>query len=262
MKISSETAQLLLAKAHEYNRHGFIAEDPIAVPHAFTQQADIEIAGFLTATIAWGNRKSILTNAQRMMSLMDHAPAQFVEQHQPQDLKRFEGFVHRTFNAADVQFFIHRLGELYRAGSGLEDLFLKGYRLHGSVKAAICEAHGMFFQGDFLPRSRKHFSNPERGSAAKRLNMFLRWMVRQDAHGVDFGLWRSFHAKDLMLPLDVHTGNVARQLGLLHRKANDWKAVEEVTAALREIDPKDPIRLDYALFALGVVEGWKAPSSR
>jgi uncharacterized protein (TIGR02757 family) len=248
-----ELKDFLDKKADQYNRPSFISSDPIQVPKQFTQKENIEIAAFLTATISWGNRAAIIKNALRLMELMDNRPFDFVAGASDADFKILKSFVHRTFNGEDCIYFIRSLKNICKNHGGLENVFATGYRKEGSVKAALAFFHSVFFEisGE---RTRKHIANVERGASAKRLNMFLRWLIRNDSAGVDFGLWNRIPAQALMLPLDVHTGNVARKLGLLNRKQNDWKAVEEVTATLRKFDPHDPVKYDFALFGLGIFE--------
>jgi uncharacterized protein (TIGR02757 family) len=231
----------------KYNKPAFIGNDPVSIPHLFNKKEDIEIAGLLAATIAWGNRKSIIVNASKLVKWMDLEPHDFILNHGKADLKAFEKFVHRTFNGKDCIFFIQSLRNIYSEHGDLESTF-KGKDL----KERIVHFRKIFLETKHLKRSEKHISDPGSGSAAKRLCMFLRWMVRRDNKGVDFGIWKSISPSELCLPLDVHTGNVSRALGLLHRKQNDWKAVEEVTAMLREFDKNDPVKYDFALFGLGV----------
>lgn len=240
-------------KALKYNQPFFIETDPIQVPKNFSEKENIEIAAFLTATISWGNRLSIIKNAIKLTALMDNQPHKFVLNASNDELKSLERFVHRTFNGNDCRFFILSLKNIYQNHGGLQAVFDTGFKKENSVKSSLKEFYNVFFEigGE---RSRKHVSNVEKGASAKRLNMFLRWMVRNDKCGVDFGLWNGIPQSALMLPLDVHTGNVARKLGLLQRKANDWKAVEEVTQKLRNFDPEDPVKYDFALFGLGVFE--------
>lgn len=245
--------EFLDAKVEQYNRPFFIESDPISIPHHFHTKEDIEIAGFLTATISWGNRTSILKNALRFMDLMDNSPYDFVMNHQETDLERMEGFVHRTFNASDLIVFITALKQLYTYENGLEGVF-NSYQTTDSLQPAIHHLKQLFFAVPHLPRTRKHLSDPLNGSAAKRINMFLRWMVRKDDAGVDFGIWKTISPAILSCPLDVHSGNVARKLGLLHNKQNNAKAVHELDMALRKLDSQDPVKYDYALFGLGVFE--------
>jgi uncharacterized protein (TIGR02757 family) len=243
--------EFLSQKTELYNNPSFIETDPISVPHRFDKKEDIEIAGFLTASIAWGNRTTIIKNATRLMQLMDNAPYDFVLNFQPKDLQRFKNFKHRTFQYSDLQFFLTSLQNIYRNHHGLEAVF--GI-YPDNMKTAIENFRTVFLQSPHLPRSEKHISSPLKNSACKRINMFLRWMVRNDKKGVDFGIWKTVSPSALMLPLDVHTGNVARKVRLLSRKQNDWKAVEEVTQKLREFNPEDPVIYDFALFGLGVFE--------
>jgi uncharacterized protein (TIGR02757 family) len=249
-----ETKQLLDRKAKQYNCREFIDTDPIQIPHRFSRKEDIEIAGLLTATIAWGQRKSIINNADRLMRLMDNAPYDFVCNAQESELVGLEHFVHRTFNGKDCRFFIESLRNIYHNHNGLEAVFTKGYQAEGSVFAALHYFREVFLAVPHEQRVQKHLSDVTANSSAKRLNMFLRWMVRQDTTGVDFGLWKEIPMSALMLPLDVHTGDVARAYGLLSRKQNDWKAVEEITAILRQFDTHDPIRYDFALFGIGAFD--------
>ncbi len=240
-------------KAQQYESFDFIEVDPIQIPHQFSLKEDIEISGFLAATIAWGNRKSIINNAQKMMQLMDQAPYDFIMNHKEKDLARFEGFVHRTFNAEDLRYFIKALRYVYQEHQGLEQLFSQ-QATPKSLQEAIHHFKKVFFSLPHQQRTQKHVSDPLKGSAAKRLNMYLRWMVRSNKNGVDFGLWPSLHPRQLSCPLDVHSGNVARKLKLLKRKQNDGKALLELDTALRKMDPEDPVKFDYALFGLGVFE--------
>lgn len=241
-------------QSDRYNTRAFICDDPISIPHQFTRKEDIEISAFLTATISWGNRKSIVANANKMMLLMDQDPFQFVMNHDLADLKRLEKFVHRTFNAVDLIQFIQSLKHFYVHAGGMESVFTQGMIGHTNTAAAISGFKEKFFEGFRSSRSDKHVSDPSRGSAAKRINMFLRWMVRHDTRGVDFGLWRNIPMSSLSIPLDIHTGNIARKLGLLHRKQNDRKAVEELDAQLRSFDSIDPVKYDFALFGLGAMK--------
>ncbi|MBN1651168.1 MAG: TIGR02757 family protein [Bacteroidales bacterium] len=236
----------------KYNQIDFIENDPIQIPHQFTLKEDIEISGFLAASIAWGQRPVIIRNAIRMMEMMDFAPYDFILNSTPNDLKVFEGFKHRTFQAVDMQFFIVSLQNIYQNYGGLEKVFENGFK--HNAKTALIDFNRLFFSISHLSRSEKHLSNPARNSAAKRLNMFLRWMIRNDDKGVDFGLWKNCSPAQLMLPLDVHTGRIGRGLGLLERKQNDWKAVEEITRNLRLFDKSDPVKYDFALFGYGVNE--------
>lgn len=238
-------------KVRLYNTPDFIELDPIRIPHQFTEKEDIEIAGFLTAVISWGNRKSILTNAGKMMKLMGNSPYEFIMNHQENHLKKLDGFVHRTFNAIDLKVFISALKFLYSERGGLKGIFNQ-YQTPDSLQPAIHHFKQEFFSMPHPVRSRKHISDPMEGSAAKRINMYLRWMIRNDNHGVDFGIWKNISPSILSCPLDVHTGNIARKLGLLHRSQNDAKALAELDTSLRLLDPADPVKYDFALFGLGV----------
>ncbi len=249
-----ELKAFLEEKHDQYNRPAFISSDPIQVPHSFSNEKDIEISGFLTAVIAWGQRTTIIRNAFRLMSLMDHAPAGFLLHASGKEWDRFGKFVHRTFNATDTLFFLQTLQRMLKGHGGLKEAFLRGYRRSGSLDDGIRSFREEFFLAPHAARTRKHLPDIDRGASAKRINMFLRWMVRQDPRGVDFGLWKEIPAAALYLPLDVHTGKVARKLGLLQRKQDDWKAVLELTARLREFCPEDPVKYDYALFGLGIFE--------
>lgn len=243
--------EFLDEKADLYNRPSFIEHDPVSIPHRFSKKEDIEISGFLAATIAWGNRTMILRNANRLMELMDAAPHDFIMNFKARDLARMDKFVHRTFNSEDLIYFLNALRHIYRKKGGLEAVFLK-YKTNDSLQPAIHELKNVFFELSHSPRTEKHVSDPCKGSAAKKINMFLRWMVRNDDRGVDFGIWKSISPSTLSCPLDVHSGNIARQLGILTRKQNDAKAVEELDNALRSFDPADPVKYDFALFGLGV----------
>ncbi len=245
--------EFLDAKVKQYNTPNFIESDPISIPHRFTLKQDIEISGFLVATIAWGNRKSIIKNANHMVELMGSSPYDFVMEHTEQQLEPLQGFVHRTFNGTDFMGFIRGLKHLYSVHNGLEGVFTR-YQEPETLQPAIAKLKELFFEAEHLPRTQKHISNPLKGSSAKRINMYLRWLTREDNAGVDFGLWHAVPASALSCPLDVHSGNVARKLGLLKRKQNDAKAVVELDNSLRAMDPSDPVKYDFALFGLGVFE--------
>lgn len=251
----TELKEFLDVKVLEYNRPEFIESDPIQIPHLFNKKEDIEISGFLTATIAWGNRKSIINNAKRMMEYMDHSPFDFVKNHREQDLQSLLPFVHRTFNGTDFITFVKGLQHIYNNHHGLEQVFSVANK-QTSLQAAIHHFKKVFFEIEHLPRTQKHVSDPLKNSAAKRINMFLRWMVRTDQTGVDFGIWKTLSPSQLSCPLDVHSGNVARKLGLLKRKQNDAKALRELDENLRILDATDPVKYDFALFGLGVFEGF------
>ncbi len=250
-----ELKEFLDEKVALYNHPNFIESDPIQIPHQFNLKEDIEISGFLTATIAWGNRKMIINNAKRMMDLMGNSPYDFVMNHKDYHLDNLEPFVHRTFNGNDFKTFILALQNLYKNHGGLETFFTNNQQ-ESSMQAAISGFKKHFFEVNHLPRTTKHVSDPLQGSAAKRINMYLRWMVRQDNIGVDFGIWKNINSSALSCPLDVHSGNVARKLGLLTRKQNDGKALFELDTELRKLDPNDPVKYDFALFGLGVFEGF------
>jgi uncharacterized protein (TIGR02757 family) len=239
-------------KYEVYNRIEFIPEDPISIPHLFTLKEDIEISGFLTAMISWGTRKSILKSANRLLEIMEFNPYEFILQAGEDDLKALESFKHRTFSGIDCRFFIKSLKNIYINYGGLEQAFyISGI---DDIKDFIIKFRNIFFSVPFPVRSLKHIADPASGASAKRINMFLRWMVRKDDRGVDFGIWDSFRPSQLYCPLDVHTGNVARKLGLVTRKQNDWKALVELMQHLRAFDPDDPVKYDFALFGLGVYE--------
>ncbi|NNM22810.1 MAG: TIGR02757 family protein [Flavobacteriaceae bacterium] len=251
-----ELKDFLDEKSDFYNRPEFIQTDPIQIVHGFESKEDIEIAGFLTATISWGNRKSIITSATKMMDCMDRSPFEFVMNHTEEDLRSLDHFVHRTFNAQDLKYFIRSLQHIYLNKGGLERVFASN-ATKKSLQEAIHRFKQVFFELPHHPRTEKHVSDPLKNSAAKRINMFLRWMVRPNDSGVDFGLWNSLHPSQLSCPLDIHTGNVARKLGLIKRAQNDAKTVKELDHSLRTMDPEDPVKYDFALFGLGVFEGFK-----
>ena len=254
MKIKwKDLKEFLDEKVDNYNRPDFIELDPISIPHQYTKKEDIEISGFLAATIAWGNRTMILRNARRMMSFMDNSPYEFVLNHSEHDLERINCVIHRTYNSRDFIYFIKALKHIYKKHNGLEGIFNR-YQIKDSLQPAIHQFRNLFFELPHDIRTMKHISDPYSGSAAKKINMFLRWMVRKDGRGVDFGIWENIDPSLLYIPLDLHSGNTARELGLLTRKINDWKAVEELTGVLREFDPSDPVKYDFALFGLGVSE--------
>jgi uncharacterized protein (TIGR02757 family) len=251
----SDLKEFLDEKVILYNNPKFIDSDPIQIPHLFSKKEDIEIAAFLTSIISWGNRTMIIRNSFKMMELFDNAPHDFILNHQEKDLKSLEGFVHRTFNYIDFQQFIKSLQHIYLQHGGLEQaLSIKDESK--TYQTAINNFKILFFEVDHQPRTQKHISDPLKNSAAKRINMFLRWMVRNDKAGVDFGLWETHSPADLSCPLDVHSGNVARKLKLLLRKQNDWKAVTELDKKLRSLDQTDPVKYDFALFGLGVFESF------
>ncbi|MFI3315293.1 MAG: TIGR02757 family protein [Rikenellaceae bacterium] len=235
----------------KYNCQEFIAEDPISIPHRYSKREDIEIAGFLASTVAWGNRKAIVRSGERMVKLLDDTPFAFITESSDRELLHLCDFVHRTFNGGDFVYFIQSLRNIYLNHGGIGRFFEDDFAKHGDMRIALRHFHNLFFELEHEPRVRKHLSSIERGAACKRLNMYIRWMVRKDNSGVDFGLW-NIPTSALYLPLDLHTGNIGRQLGLLNRKQNDWKAVEQITAALAEFDANDPVKYDYALFGAGI----------
>ncbi|HPA36393.1 MAG TPA: TIGR02757 family protein [Chitinophagales bacterium] len=243
-----QTIDLLEYYCDKYNRKSFIQDDPILIPHRYTRAQDIEIAGFFAATLAWGNRKSIINSCNRLMEWMDNDPYRFVLHHTPKERKPFEKFVHRTFNATDVLYFIHFLQHHYAKHNSLEILFAAD-----DMETGLQQFRQAFFALEEAPqRTRKHVSSPANKSTCKRLNMYLRWMVRKDRRGVDFGIWKTIKPAQLLMPLDVHVENYARQLQLIQRKQRDWLTVCELTANLKQIDAKDPVRFDYALFGMGI----------
>ncbi len=243
--------EFLDEKYNQYNTPQFIETDPIQIPHKFTEKEDIEIAAFLTATIAWGNRKMIIRNADKIVNLLDNEPYSFIVNASDNEIESLANFVHRTFNIVDLHFFLKSLRNIYKNHNGLENVFSQQ---GNDIPAALINFREIFFEISFPDRTSKHISNVAKNSAAKRLNLFLMWMIRQDNRGVHFGIWNKIKPSALFLPLDVHTGNVGRKLGLLKRKQNDWKAVAEITNGLREFDPSDPVKYDFALFGLGIFE--------
>ncbi len=251
-----ELKAFLDVKAAFYNRPNFISADPISIPHQFKKMQDIEIAGFFTATLAWGNRTSILNSCNRLMQLMDYAPYDFILNHKEKDLKRFMDFKHRTFNTTDALYFLHFFRNFYKKHKSLEDAF-SGFisRKDENIENALRGFHNLFFSLEDAPkRTKKHVATPERNSTCKRLNMFLRWMVRKDDCGVDFGIWKKIKPSQLICPCDVHVDRVARKLGLITGKQTNWKTAVELTSKLKQLDPVDPVKYDFALFGLGVIE--------
>jgi len=255
-EIIQEVKAFLDEKANEYNTPDFIDLDPISIPHKYSRKEDIEISGFLAATISWGNRKMILRNANKMMNLMGNSPYDFIMEHKDYHLEHFDGFVHRTFNADDLRFFITSLQNIYKNHGGIESVFNK-HKTETSLQPAIHEFKKVFFSIKHQQRTQKHIGDPYKGSVAKRINMMLRWFIRNDNRGVDFGIWKSISPSILSCPLDAHSGNIARKLGLITRKNNDVKALSELDAYLRVFDCKDPVKYDFALFGLGVYDEFK-----
>lgn len=252
---TEELKEFLNQKVLQYHNAEFITSDPIQVPHAYSLKEDIEISAFLTATMAWGNRKMIVSKSKELMERMGNSPFEFVMEYSDTDFHKIEGFKHRTFNAVDADFFIRSLQNIYINHGGLESVFSFSKTDEDSFRA-IENFRSVFIETPHQMRSRKHLSSPASGSAAKRLNMFLRWMVRNSAGGVDFGIWQNISTAQLVCPLDIHSGNVARKLGLLNRKPNDWKAATELNTKLKKMDSLDPVKYDFALFGLGVFEGF------
>lgn len=248
----NELAELLEQLHDRFNCEEFIAHDPVSIPHRYTAKEDIEIAGFFAATIAWGNRKAIVKSAQRMMEYLDDSPYDFVKNATESDIQRLSTYVHRTFNGGDLIDFVRSMSAIYANHGGIGEYFERDFAKTQSMPQTFSNFRRDFFSVEHNQRCEKHLSSIDKGAACKRLCMYLRWMVRKDERGVDFGLWTSIPSSALYLPLDIHTGNVGRALGLLKRKQNDWKAVAEITSALRDIDPNDPVKYDYSLFGAGI----------
>ena len=247
--MSKELAEFLDKQVDRFNCPEFIEFDPISIPHRFSKKQDIEISGLIAAILAWGQRKTIISKARKFLKFMDDAPHDFIRNHSENDLRSFTSFVHRTFQPTDALYFIEFLARYYKIHDSLEMLFLP----NRPVEKGITNFHDTFFDDPFAPdRTKKHIPTPMRKSSCKRINMFLRWMVRKDTKGVDFGIWSKHDPKNLVCPLDVHVGNVSRELGLLTRKQNDWRSAIELTSKLHSFDPNDPVKYDFALFGLGV----------
>jgi len=248
-----ELKNFLNEKSDQYNDKEFIENDPIQIPHRFSLKQDIEIAGFLAATISWGNRKSIIKSAEKMLDIMGNAPYDFVLNHSEKEIKEIQDkSIHRTFNGEDFTYFIRQFNRIYKENESLENLFeVKDSEINFSH---AIERFRTRFLGIEKHRTHKHVSSPYKNSSTKRIIMFLRWMVRQDKRGVDFGIWTNIDQKNLSIPLDVHTGNISRKLGLIIRTQNDWKTVEELDLIIRQFDDKDPAKYDFALFGLGVTK--------
>jgi len=243
-------------KIVEFNRPDFIPLDPISIPHRFSKKEDIEIAGFIAAVLAWGQRKTIINKCSELFEMMDNAPYDFIYNHEERDLKPFLQFKHRTFNDIDTLYFIEFLRWFYRDHESLEESFILGWTPESNImEKLLANFHHFFFQLPDSPRrTRKHIATPERKAACKRINMFLRWMVRSDNKGVDFGIWKTIKPYQLVCPCDLHVDRVGRRLGLITRKQTDWQTAIELTERLREFDPEDPVKYDFALFGLGVEE--------
>jgi uncharacterized protein (TIGR02757 family) len=254
MKKNNALQQHLDMAVERYNVPNFIEKDPILIPHRFSKLQDIEISGFWVAMLAWGQRVTIINSANSLLERMDYAPYDFIINHLEQDRAKFLDFKHRTFQATDTLYFLEFFQNYYKENHSLETAFFKHLgKKDQTTENALIGFHNTFFEHPFAPdRTRKHVSTPVRGSTCKRLNMFLRWMVRSDANGVDFGLWKQIKPDQLLIPLDVHVDRVARQWGLLHREKTDWKAVLELTETLRKYDPNDPVKYDFALFGSAV----------
>lgn len=249
----AELKEFLDEKVALYNNTSFIETDPIQIPHNFRLKEDIEISGFLIATIAWGNRKSIINNGAKLLNLMGNSPYEFVLEYNENNRNLLNGFVHRTFNENDLHYFFKSLQNIYRNHNGLESVFQQSATL-SSLQPSISNFKKVFFELTHEPRAQKHVSDPLKNSAAKRINMFLRWMVRNDNNGVDFGIWKTISPSILSCPLDIHSGGIARKLGILTRKQNDGKALAELDKQLRKFDPLDPVKYDFAMFGLGAFE--------
>lgn len=253
MLVTKELKKFLDRKAAQYNQPSFIAEDPISIPHLFSKRKDIEIAGFFAAIFAWGIRKTIINKCKHLLELMDNDPHDFCLYHSDNDLKQLLGFSHRTFNDTDLLYTISFLKKHYSTHQSLEEAFFISET--NIVKDSLNHFYNYFFSLPDIPyRTRKHIASPAKNSACKRLNMYLRWMVRNDNKGVDFGIWKKMSPSQLICPLDLHVARVASNFGLLKRKVTDWKAAEELTSELRKLDPKDPVKYDFALFGLGIIE--------
>jgi uncharacterized protein (TIGR02757 family) len=247
--------EFLNCKVEQYNNSAFIEGDPVCIPHQYTLLQDIEISGFFAAILSWGRRETIIRNTEKLMGMMDNAPYEFILQHKETDLKPFLTFSHRTFNSTDILFFISFLHEYYSTFISMESAFSTHLdRDDKTIKKALIGFQQIVFAGEYPERTRKHLSSPARNSACKRMNMFLRWMVRTDHQGVDFGLWKSISPSQLVIPLDIHVSRVARRFGLIEDERVNWKTAEALTDELRKFDPEDPVKYDYALFGLGIME--------
>lgn len=258
--MKDEIHQLLDQKVKQYNHIEFIEKDPICIPHLFTKQQDIEIAGFFAAIFAWGNRTTIINKSKELLERMDNAPFAFCTQHQEKDLKKLLGFAHRTFNDTDLLYCVEFFKQHYRKNESLESAFFNSKSIGSINKTSVVEKALIHFQDyifsldDVPARTKKHIASPVSGSTCKRLNMFLRWMVRKDKQGVDFGIWKKISPADLIMPIDVHVARVSRGLGIVKRIQTDWQTAIELTNYCRTLDPKDPVKYDFALFSLGVIE--------
>jgi len=252
VKINSDLKEWLNQQVIYYNHPSFIESDPIQVPHLFSKLQDIEIIAFWTAILAWGQRPVIIKKAQELVTLMDGAPHDFILNHQESDLKPWLNFKHRTFNADDTLYFLSFFQHYYSNNYSLENAFAIDKNAE-NITEGINNFRNQFFDLPIvMERTKKHISSPIKGSTCKRINMFLRWMVRQDGKGVDFGVWKNIAPSQLLMPLDVHVERVARNLGLIQRKQTDWLTVIELTENLKKFDPEDPVKYDFALFGIGV----------
>jgi uncharacterized protein (TIGR02757 family) len=254
--IKNNLKEFLDSKVDFYNQPSFIAQDPICIPHGFTKKQDIEIAGFFAAIFAWGNRTTIINKSKELLGLMHNSPHDFILQHNSKDLKRLEGFKHRTFNTTDLLYCIEFLKYHYSRNGSLETAFTKGlHKKDETIENGLKEFYNYFFSLPHMPeRTKKHIASPEKKSSCKRLNMYLRWMVRNDNKGVDFGIWKNISPAQLIIPIDVHVARVAKRFNLLQNNKTDWQAALELTAYLRTLDKHDPVKYDFALFSLGVIE--------
>jgi uncharacterized protein (TIGR02757 family) len=245
--------EFLDSKVEQFNRPGFIKNDPVSIPHQYRKKQDIEIAGLFASVLAWGQRVTIISKTKELMALMDNTPHDFLLHYREKDLRRFEKFKHRTFNGADTAYFMQFLSRYYKENNSLEDAFLSP---DGStnIELVLINFHKLFFSMDHPGRTTKHIATPERKSACKRMNMYLRWMVRQDNQGVDFGLWKRISPANLICPCDVHVERVARKLDLIRGKLMNWQTALELTENLKKLDPLDPVKYDFALFGLGIEE--------
>ena len=252
-----ELKEFLDEKVDLYNTFDFIELDPISIPHQYKKKQDIEIAGFFAATLAWGQRVTVINKCKELLVLMDNAPHDFLLNHTLRDLKAFEKFKHRTFNATDTLYFIASLSQYYKKHDSLENAFLSpgNATSNFTIEAGLMHFHDTFFNlPDYPKRTLKHVSTPARKSPCKRLCMYLRWMVRQDDKGVDFGIWKNISPSQLICPCDVHVERVARKLKLMKNKQLNWQAALDLTTNLRSLDPLDPVKYDFALFGLGIIE--------
>ncbi|WP_255039058.1 TIGR02757 family protein [Lacihabitans soyangensis] len=251
--ISTEVSDLLNSKYLKFNNLNFIELDPICIPHRFTNKQDIEISGFFAAVLAWGQRKTIINKCTELMQKMDNTPFEFIQNAGDKDLKKLENFVHRTFNFVDLMYFIEFFKAHYKQYESFEDAFLIGNNSENNLKENLSNFRKYFFSLEDSPhRTRKHISSPDSNSACKRINMYLRWMVRKDNNGVDFGIWNRLKPAQLVIPCDVHVENIARRLNLTNRPKADWKMAEEITEYLSHLDPEDPSKYDFALFGMGI----------